>query len=81
MILREIGYYCLTLRSPPRMEQLPNPYRWVLGYWNGNSWKLPGSRVHFPDEYFEYINEEKICVSEELATEIRGLILDKGPML
>jgi hypothetical protein len=52
--------------------ELPVPYQWVIGYWNGTFWKLPGSGVEFADSYFENIDEVPRNVSAEIEATIRG---------
>ena len=71
MNTRPAGFYCLTLHKPPQAADLPGPYQWVIGYWNGRSWKLPGSVVEFYDEYFLYINENAMRVTPEIEAIIR----------
>ena len=67
---RQLGFYCLTLRKPWRVANLPVPYQWIIGHWNGSFWKLPGSVVPFRDDYFEYINEESVGVSGDIEARI-----------
>lgn len=67
---RATGHYILVLPQRPRFrDQAP---MWIVGYWNGSSWKLPHSDVEFQDSYFANINEDMVEVSPEIAAQVRG---------
>jgi hypothetical protein len=70
---RATGFYCVVLRKPPRLRELPVPYTWVIGFWNGSFWKLPGSTVEFQDSYFENISDDAVEVSPAIAAQVQGI--------
>jgi len=68
MHVRQPGYYTLIL---------PKGSAITIGYWNGHAWKLAGSSVEFPDDYFADIADgpehPRPNLTPEQQAQIRGI--------